>query len=303
MSDINSQNSLELQAYEAMYRARCFDDTTIALQRQGAVAGYASARGQEAAQCAVAGSLGPTDIIFPSYRQPGAALVMGVRPVELWRFHGRQAYCPWNWKQRRFFAYCIPVGSQLSHAVGWAVARRRLGAEDVSVVFFGDGSSSQGEVHEAMNLAGVLNAPTVFVCENNGWAISMPTCHQTAASTLHVRAFGYGFGGARVDGNDPMAVRHSTETAIRKARAGFGPTLIELVTHRLGGHTTSDNPALYRDEIAVEQWTARDPVPVLRRRLLAAGCTSEAVGEIEGRVDAQLRADTEIFLKEIHPGD
>jgi len=304
MSEVSFQLSLGLKAYAAMYRARRFDETTIALQRQGAVAGYASARGQEAGQCGVAASLGATDMLFPSYRQPGAGLLMGVQPAELWRFHGRQSYCPWDWKARRFFAYCVPVGSQLAHAVGWAIARRRLGAKDVSVVFFGDGSSSQGEVHEAMNLAGVFNAPTVFVCENNGWAISLPVAQQTAASTLHARAFGYGFAGIRIDGNDEAAVRLAAEAAIAKARAGFGPTLLELVTFRLGGHTTSDNPGLYRDEIAAEQWAMRDPVPLHRRRMLAdAVCTEAILSDIEARTDAELRAGTEMYLKEIHIGE
>jgi pyruvate dehydrogenase E1 component alpha subunit len=155
-----------------------------------------------------------------------------------------------------------------------------------------------------MNLAGVLNAPTVFICENNGWAISMPTTRQTAASTLHVRAFSYGFNGVRVDGNDAAAVREATETAISKARAGFGPTLIECVTFRLGGHTTSDNPGLYRDEITVEHWAARDPIPVHRRRLLQSGeCTEGMIGEAEARVDAELRTETEMFVKETRVGD
>lgn len=285
-------------AYRAMYRARQFDDMTIALQRQGAIAGYAPARGQEASHVGVASQLGGDDMLFPSYRQPGAGLVMGVTPRELWRFHGRYSYAPWDWRERRFFAYTIPVGSQLAHAVGWAIEQRHRGSDAVSVVFFGDGASSQGEVHEAMNMAGVFGAATVFVLENNGWAISLPTSRQTAASSLHVRAQGYGFSGERVDGNDVGAVQAAVAGAITKARAGYGPTLLELETFRLGPHTTSDDPGIYRSDATVEGWKLRDPLDAQRREILD-GNDVDTVEAIEAGVDAELRRAAEDYLAEV----
>ncbi|MEQ8719101.1 MAG: thiamine pyrophosphate-dependent enzyme [Acidimicrobiales bacterium] len=298
-SDVATSTSA-VDTYRAMYTAREFDDVTIALQRQGAVAGYAPARGQEASHVGVASQLGPEDMLFPSYRQPGAGLVMGVTPQELWRFHGRYSYTPWDWRQRRFFTYTIPVGSQLAHAVGWAIEQRHRGAETVSVVFFGDGASSQGEVHEAMNMAGVFSAPTVFVCENNGWAISLPTARQTAASSLYVRALGYGFAGQRVDGNDVSAVQTAVSGAIARARAGFGPTLLELETYRLGPHTTSDDPGLYRSEATVEGRRLRDPVVAERRRLVTdVGLADDEVDEIENSVEAELRVAAAEYLQEV----
>lgn len=285
-----------LPVYRSMYRARRFDDVAVALQRQGAVSGYGQARGQEAVQIAVARATGDLDFIFPSYRQPGAALARGVTVRELLLFHARESYCPWRWREVRFAPYTVPVGTQLAHATGWAMAEARRGSSAVTFAFFGDGSSSQGETHEAMNMAGVYDAPVVFVCENNNWAISMPFERQTRASTLHVRALGYGFEGVRVDGNDPEAVTQAVERAARKARAGGGPTLVEAVTYRLGGHTTSDDPKLYRPTGELERWAALDPLPRYRGRLEAAGTSEDVLAACEAEVDRELDADVESYL-------
>jgi pyruvate dehydrogenase E1 component alpha subunit len=275
--------------YRAMYRARRFDDIAVGLQRQGALSGYGQALGQEAAQVGSAAALGDDDMVFPSYRQPGVALMRGVTIRELFLFYSRREYCPWDWRARGFAPYTVPVGSQLAHAVGWAMADQRAGREAVTLVYFGDGASSQGEVHEAMNLAGVRRAPVVFLCENNGWAISTAISQQTAAPALFIRAQGYGMSGFRVDGNDVIAVHDQVAHAVRLARAGFGPSLVEAVTYRMAGHTTSDDPRLYRPDDEVSSWGERDPIERHRRRALAGGgLDANAVAEITATVDEEM---------------
>ncbi len=290
--------------YRSLYRGRKFDEIIIALQRQGTVSGYAQALGQEAAQIGAVSILEPTDMVFPSYRQPAAAMHRGVTPTEIFRYHSRQSACPWDWRGLRFGPYTIPVGSQLAHATGWALAEKRREAGSVTLVFFGDGASSQGEVHEAMNLAGVFQAPIVFLCENNGWAISMPFARQTSASALYVRALGYGIRGEQVDGNDLLAVRESVARAAMTARAGLGPTLIEAVTYRIGGHTTNDDPTLYRNEAELQRKVLDDPVARFEwycqtKDLLA----QDAIQAIRDDVDRSLRSDAERFAQESRMGD
>jgi TPP-dependent pyruvate/acetoin dehydrogenase alpha subunit len=289
--------------YRSLYRGRKFDEIVIALQRQGAVSGYAQALGQEAAQVGAVSVLEPTDMVFPSYRQPVAAMHRGVTPTEILRYHSRQSSCPWDWRGLRFGPYTIPIGSQLAHATGWALAETRRATGSVTLVFFGDGASSQGEVHEAMNLAGVLQAPIVFLCENNGWAISMPFAGQTAASALYVRALGYGIRGEQVDGNDLMAVRESVARAVTAARAGLGPTLIEAVTYRLGGHTTNDDPTLYREEVELQRKVLDDPVERFKSYCQTKDVLAqESIQAIREDVDRSLRSDAERFAKEFSVG-
>ena len=290
--------------YRSLYRGRKFDEIIIALQRQGTVSGYAQALGQEAAQIGAVSILEPTDMVFPSYRQPAAAMHRGVTPTEILLYHSRQSACPWDWRGLHFGPYTIPVGSQLAHATGWALAEKRREAGSVTLVFFGDGASSQGEVHEAMNLAGVFQAPIVFLCENNGWAISMPFARQTSASALYVRALGYGIRGEQVDGNDLLAVRESVARAAMTARAGLGPTLIEAVTYRIGGHTTNDDPTLYRNEAELQRKVLDDPVARFEwycqtKDLLA----QDAIQAIRDDVDRSLRSDAERFAQESRMGD
>ena len=289
--------------YRSLYRGRKFDEIIIALQRQGAVSGYAQALGQEAAQVGAVSVLEPTDMVFPSYRQPAAAMHRGVTPTEILRYHSRQSSCPWDWRGLRFGPYTIPIGSQLAHATGWALAEKRRATDSVTLVFFGDGASSQGEVHEAMNLAGVLQAPIVFFCENNGWAISMPFAGQTAAPALYVRALGYGFRGEQVDGNDLMAVRQAVERAVTAARAGLGPTLIEAVTYRIGGHTTNDDPTLYRGEAELQRKVLDDPVERFKSYSQNKGLlVQDSIEAIHEDVDRSMRSDAEQFAKAFRMG-
>jgi TPP-dependent pyruvate/acetoin dehydrogenase alpha subunit len=237
------------------------------------------------------------DMIFPSYRQPGAALERGVTVHQLLDYHGGKAFSTWDWRGLGFAPYTIPVGSQLTHATGWAMAEGRRHSDRVVCVFFGDGASSQGEVHEAMNYAGVFDAPVVFVCENNGWAISNPFENQTRASSLFVRAIGYGFEGVRVDGNDFEAVSRATRRAITNARAGGGPTLVEAVTYRMGGHTTSDDPAIYRSPDEVRRWEPLDPLTRFRAVIERRGIASAAeLDAMEEEVEQELDQEVDTFL-------
>jgi pyruvate dehydrogenase E1 component alpha subunit len=185
---------------------------------------------------------------------------------------------------------CIPIASQVPHAVGLACASRSKGEDSVTLVYFGDGASSHGDCQEAMNFAGVFQAPIVFVCVNNQWAISIPRSRQTRAKTLAHRALAYGFPGVQVDGNDLLAVVTATREAIDRAREGRGPSLIEAVTYRLAPHSTADDPKKYQDPAEVKLWEAREPLPRLRRYLQAKGVVDDALhARFEAEVDAEVR--------------
>lgn len=285
--------------YRALLRARRFDEVSLALQRQGAIDTYGSARGQEAAHIGAAVCLGPDDWLFPSYRQPGAMLDRGVAPRELWSHYGGLKFVGWDWRATRCGPYTVPLGTQLAHATGMAWGAKLQGRPDVVMVFFGDGASSQGEVHEAMNYAGVFKAPVVFVCENNGWAISVPWEKQSAAERIADRAQGYGFPGSVVDGQDAIAVRDVVAEAVDRARDGGGPSLVEALTIRLGGHTTSDDPKIYRPEAELEPWTERDPVQLLQDRVLSEGSLSQGdLDDISKEIDAEFDAAVSGWQKE-----
>lgn len=282
-----------------MVRGRRFDELALALQRQGAIDSFGEARGQEGAQIGAVCDLADGDMVFPSYRQPSVAMERGVSPVELLRFYAGVDHCPWDWRATGFAPYCIPVGSQVAHATGWAWASRLKGDGRATVVFYGDGAASQGEVHEALNYAAVFRAPVIFLLENNGWAISLPAARQTLAAGLHLRAQGYGMPGVQIDGNDVLAVRAAVRTALRRARAGEGPTLIEAVTYRMGGHTTSDDPSRYRPDGDLETWARRDPIETLVGHLRQAGMEDQDVQEqIRTQVDAELVLAVDAFLDE-----
>jgi 2-oxoisovalerate dehydrogenase E1 component alpha subunit len=285
--------------YRAMLLGRRFDEVALKLQRQGVIDSYGESRGQEGGQIGLTIDLRPDDMVFPSYRQPSVALERGVSIVDLLRQYSGVKFCPWDWRLTGYFAYTIPVGTQVAHATGWAWGQRRHGTDSITVVYFGDGAASQGEVHEAMNYAGVFGAPVVFVLENNGWAISMPAGRQTHASELHLRAAGYGFPGVRVDGNDVLATRAAGEEAFARARSGEGPSLIELVTYRMGGHTTSDDPSRYRPPSELDKWTGSDPIARFLSQVRAAEQDiSTQIREIDDDVEKQLDAAVDAYLVE-----
>jgi pyruvate dehydrogenase E1 component alpha subunit len=278
-----------------MIRSRRLDRECWALQRQGELTVYPPFEGQEAAQVGSAFALGPDDFVFPSFRELAAAVVRGVDVVEYLEYHrGAWHGGPYDPIATRFAPICVPVATQIVHAVGWAMGARLDGSSACSLAYFGDGSASEGDFHEGANLAAVFRAPTILFCQNNGWAISVPSSEQFVAP-IAARAAGYGMPGVRVDGNDVLAVYAVTREAVERARAGEGPTLIEAITYRIGSHSTADDAALYRDDEEVTAWRERDPIDRYRTYLLDAGTIDDAFvrscdDEAEAGV-ADVRAD------------
>jgi pyruvate dehydrogenase E1 component alpha subunit len=253
------------EIYELMVLARTFDDLALKLQREGRIGTYPPSRGQEATQVASAYALGANDWLFPAFRECGAYITRGW-PMDMqyqyWAGDDRGSKLP---EDNHIFSISIPVGTQVPHAVGFAWAAKLRGDKIAVLVYFGDGATSEGDVHEGMNFAGVFKVPIVLLCQNNQWAISVPRSRQTAAKTLAQRAFSYGFEGIQVDGNDVFAVYKATKDALDKARSGNGPTLVECVTYRMADHTTSDDAQRYRTSQELEEWTKRDPIERLRK--------------------------------------
>ena len=262
--------------YEAMATARVFDRKCSALQRQGRIATYAPFEGQEAAQIGAAAALESRDWLVGSYRDAAAQWFHGFpwHNLILWRMGDeRGTRVP---EGVRVLPPSITVGAHMIHAVGisWAEKLKYSGA--VAMTLFGDGATSEGDFHEAMNFAGVYELPVVFVCQNNGWAISQPTSMQTAAAAIADKGVGYGVFAVRVDGNDLLAVYSACSEAVTRARAGDGPTLIEAVTYRMAPHTTADDDLRYRSEADREEWHARDPLERIKSYLANSDAWSPA---------------------------
>jgi pyruvate dehydrogenase E1 component alpha subunit len=259
-----------------MIRCRRLDRECWALQRQGELTVYPPFEGQEAAQVGSAFALGREDFVFPSFRELAAAIVRGVDVVEYLQYHrGTWHGGPYDPIASRFAPICVPVATQIVHAVGWAMGAKLDGIAACSLAYFGDGSASEGDFHEASNMAAVFRAPVVLFCQNNGWAISVPSSEQYAAP-IAARAAGYGFPGVRVDGNDVLAVFAVTKQAVERARAGDGPTLIEAMTYRVGSHSTADDASRYRNDAEVEAWRERDPIDRYQTYLLGSGVIDHA---------------------------
>lgn len=267
-------------ALELMLLSRSVDEKAFRLQRQGRFGTFSQVWGQEAAVVGPAMAIDPRkDWVVPQYRELPAMLHQGY-PLEnfLLYFCGnpRGGLVPEG-------VNCLPMNvalaAQLPHAVGLAWGLRYQGSDSVVVTYFGDGASSEGDAHEAMNLAGVMKAPVVFVLSDNGWAISTPRAQQSAAARLAVRAAGYGMPGIVVDGNDLLAMREVTAAAVARARAGHGPTLIEAITYRMGAHNTADDPTRYVDQEVRKRWVGRDPIDRVRRYLADRGAWNEAAEE------------------------
>ncbi|GAB3968340.1 pyruvate dehydrogenase (acetyl-transferring) E1 component subunit alpha [Actinoallomurus acanthiterrae] len=252
--------------FRDMTLVRRFDTEAMALQRQGELGLWAPLLGQEAAQIGTARALRPEDFVFPSYREHGIAYVRGVAPanlLELWRC---VSYGGWNAEDHRMAGYALVIGAQTLQAVGYAMGVQRDGASEAVLACFGDGATSQGDVNEAFVWAAAQNAPVVFLCQNNQWAISAPLETQ-ARVPLYRRAAGFGFPGVRVDGNDVFASLAVARTALDRARNGEGPTLIEAYTYRMSAHTSSDDPRRYRADAELEEWRLKDPIERLRAYL------------------------------------
>lgn len=270
--DVTGEELREM--YREMVLTRRFDAEATALQRQGELGLWIPSLGQEAAQTGSARAFGARDMLFPSYREHGAALHRGLSPGQLLSMFRGAALSGWDPELHRFGMYTVVLGAQTLHAVGYAMGIQRDGGDEAVGVYFGDGASAQGDVSEAMNWAAVFGAPVVFCCQNNQWAISVPASRQSR-TPLYQRAAGFGFPGVQVDGNDVLAVLAVTRWAVARARAGEGPTMIESFTYRIGPHTTSDDPSRYRSDAEVESWRRRDPISRLRAYLTSIGAADE----------------------------
>jgi pyruvate dehydrogenase E1 component alpha subunit/2-oxoisovalerate dehydrogenase E1 component alpha subunit len=271
--------------FRHMLKLRAIDQRMLSLQRQGRIGFYGTATGQEAAITGSAYPLRDSDWVFPALREVGVSLWRGTTVKELVCqlignggdvLLGRQMPCHFSDRRVKSVAWSSVIGTQLVHAMGAAWAAKLMKHDTVCVGYMGDGASSSADFHAAANFAGVYKAPVVFFCQNNQWAISVPLSQQTASDGIAVKAQAYGFPGVRVDGNDLFAVIGAMRAAVDRARRGEGPTLIEAVTFRMGGHSSSDDPTRYRESELVQEWERRDPVTRLRAYLRAEGIATEA---------------------------
>jgi 2-oxoisovalerate dehydrogenase E1 component alpha subunit len=257
--------------YRDMVVTRRLDRESINLQRQGQLGVYASCLGQEASQVGSAFALAPEDWIFPSYRELGAAVVRGVDTTGLLHLFRGTWLSDHDPYEGNFGFLSIPIGTQTLHAAGFAMGARFDDNPLVVITYFGDGATSEGDPHEAMNFAAVFDAPVIFFVQNNQYAISVPLSKQTHAPTLAHKAVGYGMPGYRCDGNDVLATYAVTKRAVDRARQGEGPTFIEALTYRMEAHTTSDDPSRYRSEEELAEAGKLDPIVRMRNYLAARG--------------------------------
>ncbi len=295
--------------YRVMVLARSLDIRGLQLQRSGRIGFFIGGLGQEAAHIGSAYALNPEDWVFPAYREIGSMLLRGITLKQLLNHYfgnaediqkGRQLTNLFGLKSVNYVSGSAPIATQIPHAVGVALAAKLRGDPIVSMAYFGDGATSENDFHAGMNFAGVYKTPTVFFCQNNHWAISLPVERQTASETIAIKAQAYGFEGIRVDGNDILAVYRTTKEAVDKARKGGGPTLIEAVTYRMGPHSSSDDPKRYRAEEELEEWQKRDPLVRFRKYLVKKGIWNET-DEKKAQDDANRELDEAIAYAEKLP--
>ena len=283
-ADVKLSDPELVSIYELMVLNRLLDERMIAMQRQGRIGFYIGSIGEEATVLGTARGMETQDWLFPSYREHGAALLRGM-PLATFVSNllgnagdamlGHQMPCHEAWRPGNFASVSSPIATQVPHAVGAAWAARIRGDDMVSLAWFGEGATSAGDFHAGLNFAGVRKVPVVFVCRNNGWAISVPRDVQTGSETIAQKALAYGMVGERVDGNDLLAVLDATRRARARAAAGEGPTLLECVTYRIEGHSTSDDPRAYRPAELVEPWRRKDPILRMRKLLETRGLLGE----------------------------
>lgn len=291
-----------LAAYRGLVEGRRINDQAGALVRQGRLAVYPSSHGQEACQVAAAMVLGDTDWLFPTYRDSVAVIARGVAPAEAMVLLKGDWHSGYDVRAHRVAPQATPLATQLLHAVGFAQAAKHRGEDTVVVALCGDGATSEGDFHEAMNFAAVFHVPVVFFVQNNEFAISVPLSRQTAAPSLAHKAVGYGMPGQRVDGNDVAAALAVLTEAVDRARAGGGPSLVEAHTYRMQAHTNADDDTRYREREEVQAWLARDPLLRLRAHLTATGALDDeaetrfAAGaeEIAAAMRTALNTDAEL---------
>jgi pyruvate dehydrogenase E1 component alpha subunit len=291
-----------LEAYRRMVLGRRFDTQATALTKQGRLAVYPSSRGQDACQVGAAMALDPDDWLFPTYRDSMALITRGIDPVEVLTLLRGDWHCGYDPVAVRTAPQCTPLATQVLHATGMAEALRRKGETGVALALVGDGGTSEGDFHEALNFAAVLRAPVVFFVQNNKYAISVPLSRQTAAPALAYKGIGYGVPSEQVDGNDLPAVLSVLGAAIEHARSGGGPMLVEAHTYRMDAHTNADDATRYRDEEEVERWRAADPLDRLEAHLRARGLLTDADAEdaraaaeaYAAEVRARMNADVDV---------
>ncbi len=275
--------------YRDLVLVRRVDAEATALQRQGELGIWASLLGQEAAQVGSGRAMREEDYAFPTYREHGVAWCRGVDPLNLLGLFRGVNHGGWDPNEKNFHLYTIVIGAQTLHATGYAMGMQKDDADGAVLAYFGDGATSQGDVNEAFIFASVFNAPVVFFCQNNQWAISEPIEKQSRIP-LYERASGFGFPGVRVDGNDVLAVLAVTRAALQNAREGSGPTLVEAYTYRMGAHTTSDDPTRYRLSDELESWKLKDPIERVKAYLVRTGKADQAFFEALEKESEELAA-------------
>lgn len=293
-----------VELFRHMLLTRTLDERLVTLQRQGRIGFHIGSMGEEACILGSAAALDARDWLFPCYREFGALLLRGC-PLQAYvdnmfgnandPVKGRQMPDHYSGRPYNFGSVSSPIGTQMTQAVGFSWAAKMQHDPLVALVYFGEGATSSSEFHNAMNFAGVFKTPTVFICRNNGWAISVPAERQSASETFAQKGFAYGVRPVRVDGNDLLAMYKATREAVERARRGDGPTIIEALTHRLSGHSTSDDPKAYRKEQEMLDERKKDPIPRLRAYLVAQGQWDDAreqrwLEEVDARIKAAVAA-------------
>ncbi|MGV8130903.1 MAG: pyruvate dehydrogenase (acetyl-transferring) E1 component subunit alpha [Candidatus Pacearchaeota archaeon] len=277
------------EMYRFLILTKTFDDKALKLQRQGRMGTYAPMRGQEACQIGSAFAIQKNDWVFPAFRENGVYMIKGVKPEMLYRYwigDERGMQIP---KDINILPVSITVGAHLPHATGAGMAFNYKSEKNVAICYFGDGATSEGDFHTALNFAGVFKAPCVFICQNNQWAISTPVKEQTASQTIAQKAIAYGIEGIQVDGNDVFAVYKATSEAVERARSGKGSTLIECFTYRLADHTTSDDAKRYRNENELIEWVKKDPITRFEKYLTEKKIINPVlIGKVKAEAEQQI---------------
>jgi len=294
-----------VHVYRTMLLTRAFDDTCIKLQRSGQIGFSIPNRGIEATSVGSASAFRKDDWFFPSYRDFGIPLYHGVEPVDMMHnmygnaldtSKGRQMPVHFSFTEPiRLVSISSPIGTHIIQAVGAAYAFQQRGEDRICMASFGDGGTSSLGFHSALNFAGVWKSPVVFLCQNNGYAISCPSSKQTASESYAIKGEAYGVPGVKVDGNDVFAVRQAMTEAAERARSGGGPTLVECVTFRMGGHSTADDPSKYVPAEEMEAWAKRDPIEILERALLKSKVlTKKKMEALKEEVASEVQAASKV---------
>jgi len=296
-------NEEHLRIFQAILLGRRFDERMLDLQRQGRIGTFPPIKGQEASQIGAVALLRDSDWLVPAFRETAAEIMRG-RSMEsillYYNGYNEGTIIPDNQKD---LPMSVPVASQIIHAVGLGWAAKYRQTDEVTMTFFGDGATSEGDFHEGMNCAAVYKVPVIFVCQNNQWAISVPLSKQTHSETLAQKALAYGMPGIQVDGNDILSVYAATAEAVERARSGGGPTFIECVTYRIMMHTTADDPKKYRQEGEVELWKKKDPLLryqnyLLKKNVLTEGDLADFEDEIKLKIQAAID-QAELQMKDL----